>query len=143
VCLTVVFFIAFVFLCSFLFLIALYGSYVRSVMYRFYIVCVSRFLHSFRIKGRCCRTGRFVAFFAASFVRSYPGDWPAFSRAGNSGFSARFYRRPRPALSRVGPALRTGAFSVGPALSRVRPALKTGALLLPERPTGRCLVRGV
>jgi hypothetical protein len=37
-----------------------------------------------------------VAFFAASFVRSYPGDWPAFSRAGNFGFSARFYRRPGP-----------------------------------------------
>jgi hypothetical protein len=39
-----------------------------------------------------------VAFFAASFVRSYPGDWPAFSRAGNFGFSARFYRRPGPAF---------------------------------------------
>jgi hypothetical protein len=67
----------------------------------------------------------FVALFAASFVRSYPGDWPAFSRAGNFGFSARFYRRPGPAFSRVGPALRTGA-------SRVGPALRTGALLLPN-----------
>jgi hypothetical protein len=89
----------------FVYFCRLYGSYVRCVMYRFYTVCVSRFLHSFRIKGRCCRTGRFVALFAASFVRSYPGDWPAFSRAGNFGFSARFYRRPGPAFSRVGPAL--------------------------------------
>jgi hypothetical protein len=57
-------------------------------------------------------TGRFVAFFAVSFVRSYPGDRPAFSRAGNFGFSARFYRRPGPALFSVGPALRAGASRV-------------------------------
>jgi hypothetical protein len=42
--------------------------------------------------------GDLLRFFRGFFVRSYPGDWPAFSRAGNFGFSARFYRRPGPAL---------------------------------------------
>jgi hypothetical protein len=46
--------------------------------------------------------GYSVAFFAVSFVRSYPGDRPAFSRAGNSEFSARFYRRPGPAFKLPG-----------------------------------------
>jgi hypothetical protein len=103
--LTFVFLSPFVFLCGFSFIFFAYMvlmfavSCIVFILLRvFYIVCVSRFLHSFRIKGRCCRTGRFVAFFAASFVRSYPGDWPAFSRAGNFGFSARFYRRPGPAF---------------------------------------------
>jgi hypothetical protein len=74
-------------------------------MYRFYTVCMSFIL--FACPGFCTLSasrddaagpGDLLRFFAASFVRSYPGDWPAFSRAGNFGFSARFYRRSGPAL---------------------------------------------
>jgi hypothetical protein len=64
------------------------------------------FYMSYILSFRAIRTFQFrvvsfialLRFFAASFVRSYPGDWPAFSRAGNFGFSARFYRRPGPAF---------------------------------------------
>jgi hypothetical protein len=89
----------------FVYFCRLYGSYVRCVMYRFYTVCVSFIL--FACPGFCTLSasrddaagpGDLLRFFAASFVRSYPGDWPAFSRAGNFGFSARFYRRPGPAF---------------------------------------------
>jgi hypothetical protein len=68
-----------------------------------------------------------VAIFAVPFVRSYPGGRPVFSRAGDFGLSARFYRRSGPAPFSVRPARRAGAFSVGPALrtgaSREGPAL--------------------
>jgi hypothetical protein len=42
--------------------------------------------------------GDLLRFSRSFFVRSYPGGRPAFSRAGNFGFSVRFYRRPGPAL---------------------------------------------